>query len=89
MIDTLIHRTAFTALILATCLFSPVHGKPTATLLVTGLEELQGSAIGPGGALFVTAPLAGSHLARRPEDRRGHALRQRVAGPHPGPVLHR
>ena len=33
---------------------------PTATLLVTGLEELQGSAVGPGGALFVTAPLAGS-----------------------------
>jgi hypothetical protein len=29
-------------------------------LLVTGLEELQGSAVGPGGALFVTAPLAGS-----------------------------
>ena len=35
-------------------------GEPTATLLVTGLEELQGSAIGPGGALFVTAPLTGS-----------------------------
>lgn len=34
--------------------------EPTATLLVTGLEELQGSAIGPGGALFVTAPLTGS-----------------------------
>jgi sugar lactone lactonase YvrE len=33
---------------------------PTATLLVTGLEELQGSTIGPGGALYVTAPLAGS-----------------------------
>src|SRR5687767_260636 len=32
----------------------------TAHLLVTGLEELQGSAVGPGGALFVTAPLAGS-----------------------------
>ena len=32
----------------------------TAQLLVTGLEELQGSAVGPGGALFVTAPLAGS-----------------------------
>jgi hypothetical protein len=28
--------------------------------LVTGLQELQGSAVGPGGALFVTAPLAGS-----------------------------
>jgi hypothetical protein len=38
---------------------SPV-GEPNATLLVTGLEELQGSAVGPGGALFVTAPLAGS-----------------------------
>ncbi|MEO7860335.1 MAG: ScyD/ScyE family protein [Nitrospirales bacterium] len=35
-------------------------GEPNATLLVTGLEELQGSAVGPGGALFVTAPLAGS-----------------------------
>ena len=33
---------------------------PTATQLVTGMEELQGSAVGPGGALFVTAPLAGS-----------------------------
>jgi hypothetical protein len=32
----------------------------TARLLVTGLEELQGSAIGPGGALYVTAPLTGS-----------------------------
>jgi sugar lactone lactonase YvrE len=38
---------------------SPV-GEPNATLLVTGLEELQGSAVGPGRALFVTAPLAGS-----------------------------
>jgi hypothetical protein len=35
-------------------------GEPNATLLVTGLEELQGSAVGPGGALFVTAPLTGS-----------------------------
>src|SRR5262245_55036547 len=34
--------------------------EPNATLLVTGVEELQGSAVGPGGALFVTAPLAGS-----------------------------
>src|SRR5258708_757829 len=34
--------------------------EPNATLLVSGLEELQGSAVGPGGALFVTAPLAGS-----------------------------
>jgi sugar lactone lactonase YvrE len=33
---------------------------PSATLLVTGLEELQGSAIGPDGALYVTAPLAGT-----------------------------
>jgi hypothetical protein len=32
----------------------------TAQLLVTGLEELQGSAVGLGGALFVTAPLTGS-----------------------------
>lgn len=29
-------------------------------LLVTGLDELQGSAVGPGGALFVTATLTGS-----------------------------
>lgn len=35
-------------------------GEPTATLLVSGLEELQGSTVGPGGALFVTAPLTGS-----------------------------
>ena len=32
----------------------------TAQLLVTGLTELQGSAVGPGGALFVTAPVTGS-----------------------------
>ncbi len=31
-----------------------------AQLLVTGLEELQGSAVGPDKALYVTAPLAGS-----------------------------
>ena len=35
-------------------------GEPTATLLVTGLEELQGSVVGPDGALYVTAPLTGS-----------------------------
>ncbi len=35
-------------------------GEPSAALLVTGLEELQGSAVGPGAALFVTAPLTGS-----------------------------
>jgi hypothetical protein len=35
-------------------------GEPNTTLLVTGLEELQGSTVGPGGALFVTAPLTGS-----------------------------
>ncbi len=34
--------------------------KSNATLLVTGLEELQGSIVGPGGDLFVTAPLTGS-----------------------------
>jgi hypothetical protein len=33
---------------------------PTPQLLVTGFEEFQGSAVGPGGALFVTAPLTGS-----------------------------
>jgi hypothetical protein len=39
------------------------RGEPKATRLVGGLneiEELQGSAVGPGGALFVTAPLTGS-----------------------------
>ena len=40
-------------------------GDPTpdpgpAKLLVTGLEELQGSAVGPDKALYVTAPLAGT-----------------------------
>jgi hypothetical protein len=33
---------------------------PTVRRLVTGLEEAQGSALGPGGALYVTAPLSGS-----------------------------
>ncbi len=33
---------------------------PTVHRLVTGLQEAQGSAVGPGGALFVTAPLTGS-----------------------------
>lgn len=32
----------------------------TPQLLVTGFEEFQGSTVGPGGALFVTAPLTGS-----------------------------
>ena len=32
----------------------------TAQLFVSGLVELQGSAVGPGGALFVTAPRTGS-----------------------------
>jgi hypothetical protein len=36
------------------------HLQQTKTLLVTGLEELQGSTVGPDEALFVTAPLAGS-----------------------------
>lgn len=36
----------------------PVPGP--AKLLVTGLEELQGSAVGPDKALYVTAPLAGT-----------------------------
>ena len=34
--------------------------EPTATLLAGGLEELQGSVVGPGGDLYVTAPLSGS-----------------------------
>jgi hypothetical protein len=33
---------------------------PTPQLLVAGFEEFQGSTVGPGGALFVTAPLTGS-----------------------------
>ena len=36
----------------------PIPGP--AKLLVTGLEELQGSAVGPDKALYVTAPLAGT-----------------------------
>ena len=32
----------------------------SATLLAGGLEELQGSVVGPGGDLYVTAPLSGS-----------------------------
>lgn len=35
-------------------------GVHTAQLLVSGLEELQGSTVGPDGALYVTAPLAGT-----------------------------
>jgi hypothetical protein len=41
----------------------PASLRQTATstphLLVTGFEEFQGSTVGPGGALFVTAPLTG------------------------------
>jgi len=74
--STLGPRTALPALLacaLAACGDSrPAATEPTALkrdrvrvaaaaeLLVTGLQELQGSAVGPGGALFVTAPLAGS-----------------------------
>jgi hypothetical protein len=39
---------------------APTPLAPTTQLLVTGLQELQGSTVGPGGALFVTAPLTGS-----------------------------
>ena len=39
---------------------APTEVAATAQLLVTGLDELQGSAVGPDGALFVTAPLTGS-----------------------------
>ena len=38
----------------------PGNLEQTKTLLVTGLEELQGSTVGPGEALYVTAPLAGT-----------------------------
>lgn len=34
----------------------------TSQVLVSGLTELQGSTVGPGGALFVTAPLSGQIL---------------------------
>jgi hypothetical protein len=39
---------------------APTEVATTAQPLVMGLDELQGSAVGPGGALFVTAPLTGS-----------------------------
>lgn len=39
----------------------------TAHLLATGFEELQGSTVGPGGALFVTAPLTGEIWRVDPE----------------------
>jgi hypothetical protein len=52
---------ALTVLTLSSVLtLLPVASAANATLLVSGFEELQGSAVGPGGALFVTAPLAGS-----------------------------
>lgn len=38
---------------------APTQVEATARLLVTGLDELQGSTVGPGGALFVTATLTG------------------------------
>ena len=62
-------KNVLTALVLSTVMILGSSGKAvakappretTATLLVTGFEELQGSTIGPGGALYVTAPLAGS-----------------------------
>ena len=62
-------KDVLTALVLSTVMILGSSGKAvakappretTATLLVTGFEELQGSTIGPGGALYVTAPLAGS-----------------------------
>src|SRR5260221_6933227 len=43
----------------ATVRYDGAGSTPTASLLVSGLEELQGSAVGPGGALFVPAPLTG------------------------------
>lgn len=45
----------------------PPHAPKTAELLVTGLEELQGSTVGPDKALYVTAPLAGSIWRVDPE----------------------
>jgi hypothetical protein len=42
-------------------------GEPTVSLLAGNLTELQGSTIGPGGALFVTAPLTGSILRVDPQ----------------------
>ncbi len=65
-IQTLKKRLAmlFVAFVMVGALTVAAHADKAAeldaTLLVTGLEELQGSAIGPGGALFVTAPLVGT-----------------------------
>jgi hypothetical protein len=38
----------------------PDHASSSPQLLVSGLKELQGSTLGPGNALYVTAPLDGS-----------------------------
>jgi hypothetical protein len=38
---------------------APTSLASTPQLLATGFQELQGSTVGPGGALFVTAPLTG------------------------------
>ena len=46
---------------------APTALASSAQLLVTGLEELQGSTVGPGGALFVTAPLTGQIWRVDPE----------------------
>ena len=39
---------------------APASAVATARQLVAGLEEAQGSAVGPGGAVYVTAPLTGT-----------------------------
>src|SRR6185503_14166646 len=46
---------------------APTPPAPTTQLLVTGLQELQGSTVGPGGALFVTPPLTGRIWRAAPE----------------------
>ncbi len=51
---------ALAATVLAPSLTAGSKPVPNVSLLVTGLEELQGSTVGPGGALLVTAPLTGS-----------------------------
>jgi hypothetical protein len=45
----------------------PQVAAPAKQLLMTGLEESLGSAVGPGGALYVTAPLTGSIWRVDPE----------------------
>ena len=47
------------AITLSTAGATPPTGRPSATLLATGLQGALGSALGPGGALYVTEGVAG------------------------------